>query len=271
MHVNKLDYQVRKTINTWSLSVLSIYLVIVSTCATSSQLQAKEYLIGVEDVSYYPFYDFSAGKLDQQSFTKELLSTFFRHQGYQFQFVPLPVKRFNKWFVEENIDFKFPDNERWRTPESKKLNVTYSQPVLSLIAGTFVLKKNKNRPRKTIKSLGTMFGFYPTLWLDRVQNNSLKLVESNSTFSLVKHLLYGNIDAINIEKNVIDYTLKQMQQDADAIVLNEHIKHERYSFHLSSTLHPEIILEFDEFLSEHSQEVAEIKAKYSIIETPPIQ
>jgi hypothetical protein len=266
--------QVTKTMNIRVLNAFALSAILmclfIDLAHAKSKWFAKEYIIGVEDVSYYPFYDFSAEKLDQKSYTKELLSAFFNYRGYKFQFVSLPVKRFDKWYVEENIDFKFPDNERWRTVESKKLKVAYSQPVLYLIAGSFVLKKNKNLPEHAIKSLGTMFGFYPTLWIDRVQNNTIELVESYSTFSLVKHLLHGNVDAINIEKNVIDYTLKLMGEEEDTIVLNKQIKHERYAFHFSSILHPEIIQEFDQYLITHSQQIAEMKHKYGIVESLPI-
>lgn len=253
----------KKTI---TLSTLVIYFVGILSIGNSSA-QTKEYIIGVEDVSYYPFYDFSAETLDRRSFTKELLSTFFRHQGYQFKFVALPLKRFDKWYVEEAIDFKFPDNIRWRIGESKKLNLTYSQPVLHLTAGTYVLKKNSQLLRQEIKTLGTISGFFPTLWYDRLQNKTIELVEVSSPYSLIKHLLHGNIDAINIDKNVIDYNLKLLQQDGDAILLSTHIKHERYAYHFSTILHPEVIQEFDEFLDKNSLRVAELKRKYDIIET----
>lgn len=257
-----------KFFNRWSIFSLSIYLVILSDCV-GNKLHAKEYTIGVEDVSYYPFYDFSAKQSNQKSFSKELLSTFFMHQGYKFQFISLPVKRFDKWFVEESIDFKFPDNTRWRSTESKKLNIRYSKPILYLTSGSYVLKKNKHLPEQAIKRLGTMYGFYPTLWIERVQNNSIEIVESHSTFSLVKHLLHGNVDAINVEGNVIDHALKLMGKDQNAIVLNKHIKHEQYAFHFSTILHPEIMQEFDQFLNSHSKQIAELKNKYGIIEALP--
>ena len=237
----------------------------LSVCV-SDKLHAKEYIIGVEDVSYYPFYDFSAKQSNQKSFSKELLSTFFQQHGYKFKFVPLPVKRFDKWFAEENIDFKFPDNVRWRSAESRRLNTLYSTPILYLTTGSFVLKKNKHVPEQAIKRLGTLYGFYPTLWVERVRNNSIEIVESKSTFSLVKHLLHGNLDAINIEKNVIDHVLKGMGREKDEIVLNLQAKHERYAFHFSTILHPEILQEFNEFLNTHSKQIAELKRKYGIIE-----
>ncbi|MGB2739352.1 MAG: hypothetical protein WBC60_02210 [Cognaticolwellia sp.] len=234
---------------------------------SNSFVQAKEYIIGVEDVSYYPIYNFSLKSLNQASFTKELLSTFFHLKNYQFKFVALPVKRFDKWYVEEAIDFKFPDSIRWRGEESKKLNITYSKPVLHLTAGSFVLKKDQNKTAENIKRLGIIFGFYPTLWNDRVRVNTLDIVEASSPYSLVKHLLHGNVDAIYIDKNVIAYNLKRLHQDDDTIVLNQNIKHERYAFHFSSVSHPEIIQEFDEFLLSHQSLVAKMKKKYGIIET----
>lgn len=235
---------------------------------SNSNAQDKAYVIGVEDVSYYPIYDFSANDPNRKSFTQALLSSFFRHQDYQFKFVVLPLKRFDKWYIEEAIDFKFPDNERWRMGDSAKLNITYSQPVLHLTAGSFVLKKDKNKPRKAIKRLGTILGFYPTLWYDRVENNTLELVEASSSYSLIKHLLHGNVDAVNIDKNVIDYNLMLLQQDDGAIVLNKHIKHERYAYHFSTVLHPKVIREFNDFLSNQSELVNKIKIKYGIVETP---
>ncbi|ASP46983.1 hypothetical protein [Cognaticolwellia beringensis] len=256
----------KKKNNLWLLNTLLISFVVLPLFGLNN-LQAKEYVIGVEDVSYYPLYDFSIEGVDRDSFTKELLSTFFRHQGYKYKFVALPVKRFDKWYVEETIDFKFPDNERWRSGESKKLKLTFSQPVLYLIAGTFVLKKNKNKPREAIKRLGTIFGFFPTLWYDRVDNNTIELVENSSSYSLVKHLLYDNIDAVNIERNVIDYNLKLLNKAQDAVVLNKHIQHQRYAFHFSTILHPKIIQEFDQFLNDHSQQIADLKNKYGIVET----
>lgn len=233
--------------------------------------QAKEFIIGVEDVSYYPLYDFSSTTPNKKSFTKELLSTFFEHKGYKFKFVPLPVKRFDKWYLEDAIDFKFPDNVRWRTGQSKKLNIIFSKPVLHLMAGAFVLKKNQSMVREDVKRLGTIFGFFPTLWNDRLKNNTFDLVELHSPYSLTKHLLHGNVDSTNIDKNVIDHNLKLLGHKVNDIVLNEQIKHESYAYHFSSIHYPNIIKEFDDFLSKNKLLVAGIKEKYGIIETYPFK
>jgi hypothetical protein len=234
-------------------------------------IQAQEYIIGVEDISYYPLYDFSGQKPFKESFTKELFSTFFRHQGYQFKFVSLPLKRFDKWYTEDAIDFKFPDNVRWRSEQSKSLNIYYSQPVIELIAGSFVLKENKNSTGENMRSLGTVFGFFPTLWYERINANSVKLVEVTSPYSIIKHLLRGNIDVTNIDKNVINHNLKLLGKTSEDVVLNTELKSELYAYHFSSINHPKIINEFNAFLNENPEIVTAIKKKYSIIEAELIK
>ncbi len=108
-------------------------------------------------------YDFSATSTNKPSFSKDLLTTFFEQHNYSYQFIALPIKRFSKWYVEEGIDFKFPDNPRRREDKDNKLNITFSQSVIKLMAGSFVLKSNANYKRNDIKKLGTILGFAPTL------------------------------------------------------------------------------------------------------------
>lgn len=228
--------------------------------------QKKEFIIGVEDIDYYPLYDFSINNFERENFTRELLSTFFLSHGYKFKFVALPIKRFDKWYEEDGIDFKYPDSPRWRKRITKKLDLTFSQPVLQLTAGSYVLKKNQNISRQSVKRLGIMFGFFPTLWYDKLQNGTLEKFEAHSSLSLVKHLLRGNVDVIDTDNNVIKYNLKKLHKNEDEIVLNQHIQHVRYAHHFSTIKHVKIMQEFDDFMINQSQLVANIKQKYNIVE-----
>ena len=105
---------------------LSVLLSLTSTTAAF----AEEFIIGVEEVSYYPLYDFAANNTNRPSFTKDLLTTFFEQHNYPYRFMALPIKRFNKWYEEKGIDFKFPDNVRWREDKRNKLNITFSESVV---------------------------------------------------------------------------------------------------------------------------------------------
>lgn len=226
---------------------------------------SQEFIIGVEEVSYYPLYDFSAAGTNKPSFSKDLLTTFFEQHDYSYRFIALPIKRFNKWYIENSIDFKFPDNMRWRDGEQHKLNITFSQPVVKLMAGTYVLKSNAKFERDKIEKLATILGFVPTLWLDKIESGELQLIEDSTPFGIVKHILHGNVEATNIDANVIRYNLKLLGKP-NAIVLNTNIKHEVFSYHLSSIKHPEVIEQFNSFLQKNSALLQQLKQKYDINE-----
>lgn len=231
--------------------------------------QAKQgtYLVGVEEVNYPPFYDFSASDIEhlRPSFTRDLLSHFFEIHKIPYRFIALPIKRFDKWYIENNIDFKFPDNKRWRVGEDAKLPIIFSQPVLKLTAGTYVLKKHGNINVDDVKTLVTITGFFPSLWVNHIASGKVKLVEENTPMSIVKHILFGNAVATNIDQNVISHTLNKLGMKRD-IVLAKNIKHESYFYHFSTIKHPEILALFDQFLLNNQAFVSELKQKYKIVE-----
>ena len=109
------------------------------------KIQAQEFIIGVEDVSYYPLYEF---KSNRDTYSKELLNSFAASKGYKFTYILLPIKRFERWLLQKKIDFKYPDNSRWYSNPSLKEQFTFSESTIKLVAGTTVLKsslkKNKS-------------------------------------------------------------------------------------------------------------------------------
>ncbi|WP_440875721.1 hypothetical protein [Thalassotalea sp. PLHSN55] len=245
--------------------MLFLLFLLVSAFCSAKQVDDKTYVIGVEAIDYYPLYDFDYQNTVKPSFTRDLLSGFFESKDYSYRFLPLPIKRFNRWYVEQNIDFKFPDNIRWRDSEKIKLDITYSEPVLYLMAGAYVLKKNAKINREQVKKLGTMTGFYPTLWVNEINSGHTKLVESVATRSIVKHLLYGNVDATNIDQNVIAHNQRKLNSNSE-IVLNQNIHHEKYAYFFSSIQYPEIIKEFNQYLRDNKQKVDALKQKYHLVE-----
>ena len=133
------------------------------------------------------------------------------------------------------------------------------------MAGSYVLASNKDFKRDDVKKLGTIYGFDSTLWLDKVASGELKIIEENSPFSIIKHILHGNVDATNIDANVIRHNLELLEKPK-AIVLNTNIKHEVYSYHLSSIKHPQIIKKFNDFLQNNPTLLQQLKKKYGIID-----
>lgn len=244
------------------MTLLTVFLLILTL---QTQAKEQEYTVGVEAVSYYPLFDFSADDVNKPSFTRELLVKFFESHKLKYRFVALPIKRFDKWFIEQNIDFKFPDNIRWREDKKNKLKIVFSDPVIELEAGTYVLRQNRGVSREKIKRLATISGFHPTLWLSEIQSNQVVLQEVNSPISIIKHLLRGHTDATNIDKNVINSHLEQLGESKE-IVLAKNITHQYYYYHFSSIKYPEIIKLFNNFLVENKKYIESLKQKYQIVE-----
>lgn len=234
---------------------------------TNAQGQPQKFVLGVEDLHYFPLFDF---KNAHDTFTTELFSEFGEQYGYQFEYYPMPVKRFGMWLFEQDIDLKFPDNSRWNESEEVNRlskNITYSKPILHLVAGTITFNE-KIKKKEDVKVLGTLLGFYPTKWIDEIKSGDVVLYESSSTLMLIQQLIRGQLDAIDIEPSVVNYYLNKIRQNEQALI-NRNIDYEVYSYHLSSLKHPYLIKDFDEFLVKNSDFVQYLIEKYEIVDHRP--
>jgi len=229
-------------------------------------LQAQEFIIGVEDIDYYPLFEF---KSDRDTHSRELLNSFAAAKGYKFTYLPLPIKRFDKWLLEEKVDFKYPDNKRWYADSSITDSLTFSQSATWLIAGTSVLKSSLKKSKSELKSVGTLLGFYPTTWIDEIKSGQVELYEDVSTKILVQKLLSKYVDSIDIEPSVINYYLKELGKPTDLVVIDKRYKYDIYGFHFSTIKHPKIIKEFDEFLSNNKTLLDALNKKYNIVDYRP--
>jgi len=229
---------------------------------------AKQYVIGVEDVQYYPLFDF---KSDKATFTKELLDAFAESKGYTFVYLSLPIKRFDKWLLEHKIDFKFPDNIRWYPDPSLRHKYVFSKPVLRLVAGTTVLKSFLAKDTEEFKSIGTLLGFYPTTWIKQIEAGKVKLHEEVSTKLLVKKLVTGHLDGIDIEPSVIEHYLKELDVKTEIAMIDKRFRYDVYDFHFSTIDHPGVIEEFNTFLRDNPTLVNQLRAKYKIFDHKPFE
>ncbi|QTH64412.1 hypothetical protein J1N51_02695 [Psychrosphaera ytuae] len=224
-------------------------------------------VVGVEDVSYFPLFDF---KHQHDTFTTELLRKFGEQYNYEFEYLAMPVKRFGMWLFEKDIDLKFPDNSRWNESDEVNLlskNITYSLPVLDLVAGTITADSNI-KAKQDIKIMGTLLGFHPTKWLDEVTSGQVILYESSSTMMLIQQLIRGQLDAINLEPSVVNHYLSLINKEGVANI-NKHFDYEVYSYHLSTVKHPSVIAEFNTFLQNNQSALNALKNKYKIIDPTP--
>lgn len=228
--------------------------------------QADEFIIGVEDVSYYPHFDFQQ---KEAGFAKALLDKFARDHQHSFTYIPLPIKRFSEWLYEEDIDFKYPDNQRWQQlGETHKVKVYFSNDIVRLTAGTLVLAKNRQKPRRFIKNLGTLSGFQVTLWLDSIRQGKVKLLEDPSTRMLIKHLQHGIVDGLDMDYSVVLHQARQMGVKQQ-IVISDTLPRQNYAFQLSTLRHPKTITQFNLWLQNNHKFLAQLKKQYQIANVQP--
>ncbi len=239
------------------------YIVYLLLYVFSCSLNAKEFVIGVQDIRYYPLYDFP-----KPSHTKDLLDAFAKSKGYKFTYLPLPILRFDKWLEDEDIDFKYPDNRRWFPDKPLHTKLTFSKPTIELIACAMTKRNKAYSSRKEVKRLGSLLGFHPSLWVDLINSGNTRLIESPSTIDIIKQTLFGSVDAINLEPSVVNYHLKKLNKEGE-LIINKNINYQVYTYHLSTINHPEIITEFNHFLNKNAELLVELKSKYNIVDVTP--
>ncbi|GHE86378.1 hypothetical protein [Thalassotalea profundi] len=219
---------------------------------------AKTFVVGVQDIAFYPLYDFP-----NSSHSKELLDAFAKSRGYEFIYLPLPVKRTNYWYEEHAIDFKYPDSVRWIGDRSVYKQLKFSVPAVKLVAGTVVKAENRGKQRLEIKTLGTVLGFHATMWLDLIDSGNTKLVESTSPLNIVKQVLYGHIDATNIEPSVVNYYLALMGKE-NGLIIDKALPYEIYSYQLSTIEYEDVLLEFNQFIKSNQEFLELLRKKYNL-------
>ncbi|NQZ83318.1 MAG: hypothetical protein HRT52_20130 [Colwellia sp.] len=243
---------------------LNIIVILLLASFIARANEQKIYTIGVENIDYYPHYAFGHR---ENSFTKELLESFFSQESIEIKFVPLPLRRFNQWYIKDKIDFKYPDNKDWRAGESSQLDIYYSETVISSVGGSIVLNDNAKYDADNIQRLGTINGFYPTLWIKKIKSNKVQLIEDNNVISVIKLVTRGMVDAINLDYSVVNFHLNEMQNEKQLIMV-ESLPHRETKFHLSTIKHKALLKKFNVFLDNNQEYIQHLKDKFGFIDDP---
>lgn len=246
-----------------------LFFIYLSLCfsefAWSADKGKEHYVIGVEDLNYYPLFDF---KSNRPTFTRDLFDEFAKQYGITITYRPLPIKRFSYWLLENDIDAKFPDNKRWNSIKNKSSDldkITYSDTVLELVAGTITRTDGKIKDKSDIKIIGTMLGFHPTRWLDDIRQKKVSLYESPLTLTLIHQLIKGQLDGLDLDPSVVAHYSTQINGES-RVGLNVNLSYEIYAYHLSTIRNPQLIAKFNEFLANNKKFVEGLKKKYNIFD-----
>ena len=238
------------------------YLLSLSFVFAINQAQAEKYVIGVEDLEYYPIYAKREG--EYAGFARELLDMFADASGHTFEYKILPIKRLYNDFLDQKFDLKFPDSSYWQADAKKGKNVIYSDPVLEYIDGVLVAPGNLGKGLSNLKTLGSPRGFSPYEYLDDVKAKKISLKEGNTLKSLLKMAESNRIDGVYFNIIVARYFLEHTTFNDDLVIFDKGLPHTRAHYHLSTIKHPELMKQFNDFLANNKAEVATLKAKYNV-------
>lgn len=237
--------------------------VLVFSLVFSNILSAGHFTVGIEDIRYYPLYDVRGAEND---YARDLLNEFGRQYDHHFTFQPLPIKRFEKWLINDNIDFRYPDNLDWYGDSPLKNKLTFSNATVQLVSGTLT-RASFTRNNEPIV-LGTVLGFYSSPWFELIESGKASKYENSSTTVLVKQLLSGQLDGIDIDLSVVNHQLALMGEQG-AVIINRQFEYDVYHYSLSTLKHPKVIAQFDQFLKDNKKYIEGLKKKYNLVDHLP--
>lgn len=224
---------------------------------------AATFKVGVETTQYQPVYGTKGGQY--VGYSRDLLDAFAKKHGHQFEYVPLPIKRlFGEFTTTDTLDFKYPDHPQWQPDMKKGLTIAYSAPVFEGTEGALVQKDKVGRALGDLKTLGTLRGFSPWPYMDALKGGALTLEESDDIEPLLRKLLVGRLDAVFLNDQLGRYYVDQVLKQPGAIVLDPALPSNPVAYLLSTRKHPEIIDQFDAFLTSEGALIAELRKKHGL-------
>ena len=248
---------------------LYISLSIFFFCLTNGHAEEK-FIIGVEDNRYFPHYSYEDG--EYIGIGRQLLDAFFTEKGYEYEYRALPVARLFQSFVDNEFDFKYPDNPIWSAGLKEGKKIVYSVPVMPSTDGVMVLPENFGKKTfDEIKLLATIRGFTAPQWTEKRRTGKVIMGENDSSKLLVKQALAGRIEGAYANIDILKYVLREIYNKPDALVFDTTLPYLRQYYHLSSIRHPNIIEDFNAWVQQNEEYINSLKNKYGITDYPNAQ
>ncbi len=230
---------------------------ILAAMASPADAGERDVVVGVEELDYAPIYAWRGGAYGGAA--RDILDAFAADRGWHLTYRALPIKRLFAELVSGGIDLKFPDSPKWATEAKGGAAITYSRPVIDHIDGVMVLPAHLGQ---TIRILGTVAGFTPLAWQDRIKSGEVVLKQNPRLNQLVHQALLQRIDGAYASVAVVNRALATEFDAPGALVFDPSLPHTRSSYLLSSGKRPDLIADFDAWLAGNADRVKAIKARW---------
>ncbi|CZF81374.1 Bacterial extracellular solute-binding proteins, family 3 [Grimontia celer] len=255
----------RKTLTTVLLAAFTL----LGSSAYARISGDNHFIIGVqafEDYSPYSRYQ----NQSYQGFNRDLLDAFAREYNYSFEYQALPLKRLYSAFLRGEVDLKYPDNPNWSASRKEGHDILYSDSVVSFVDGVVTLDDTQILSEDSLKRLGLISGFTPWPFMDKVKSKEISLFEVKEMESLIRLLSSKRIDGIYTNVAALNVKLKDSEQNLPSMSLNKNLPYLSGSRHLSSIKRPDVVIQFNRFLSMQGELINKLKNQHGLQEAEEI-
>lgn len=230
----------------------------VLSCCLMWPLHAASLRICVQNIDYYPHYDFSVQPA--RGFAADLFALFEAKTGEKITLLPLPIKR-----LKDNPDCQlvYPDNPQWHSAKSETQPLFFSQPLTGIIGATLVRRGDTQLELAEVRAIAVPRGFTPDHLLAVQKDYNFELVETTDATSAIQMLLKKRVDAADVEWHVARHLLQKLGQPQGAEI-GRQLPLASVGFHLSSREHGAMLRRFDQFLLQFQPEISLLKARYQL-------
>lgn len=236
-------------------------LLLVISVVFSLHTEAKSYIVGAQNIHYYPHYDFQSNV--DKGIGWAILEAYAADSGHTFNYHAMPILRLQRELVKGNVDFVYPDNPKWYDAPGNHEKKYYSTPLVRALGGTIVHPEDSNNAIDKIKRIAMPLGFTPVNWQKRVDNEQTKLVSVNDSITALQMLQKRRVDAANLEYNVVQY-IASITPELGPFTLAPGLPHDDVGFMLSTIKHPGLVADLSSFIEHNPDIIQSIYSKYQI-------
>lgn len=237
---------------------MRVLIALLLSCCCVQPLHAASLRICVQNIDYYPHYDFSTQP--GRGYAADLFALFSAKTGLQITMLPLPVKR-----LQDNPDCQlvYPDNPQWHSAKGEAQPLFFSQPLTGIIGATLVRRGDAQLELAAVRAIAVPRGFTPDHLLAVQKDYNFELVETSDATAAIQMLLKQRVDATDVEWHVARHILQKLGQPQGAEI-GRQLPLASVGFHLSSREHGELLRRFDQFLLQYPNEINRLKARYQL-------
>lgn len=228
----------------------------------SSSVLADQFIVGAQNLSYFPHYDFDSDV--DKGVGWAILEAFSDATEHEFIYVALPIRRLQMELAKGNIDFVYPDSERWYNNITDNNEKSFSLPLTQAVTGTIVKKKKAGKGIAAVKNLAMPLGFTPVNWQGRINKGDTLLTAVKDVSQGLTLLQQEKVDALDLEYHVAQFSTASLPQ-YDDVTLDLTLPHNEVSFSISTLKQQTIINELNRFITSNPKLIESIRIKYSII------